>query len=759
MEKKQLYQNKKGEYNKFFPLVDLNTVLDSSDDKTLNWIILGYNHLYVEWRENAAVTRDEIPLILRHNGLHITYNNGSGVITEFYTGSNSDISNYAIFTSDDSWEKVPSIEFLEKNAVIPEKSILPEHLSDTLQQLIADSDITIHNFPDEEDITQNGMYLKFRDRLFQNDNVNGLGYKILRKNLTVINSEVVNVLTQDMISSDNTIYEIRYDYVLKESITIPENCILKFTGGTLCNGTLVCQNTDIVAESDYGILNNVRLQGTIKNSIIYPEWFGAIGDNETDDTDALRLSIYNANAVKSCVGINKKKNFLISGTLNYFDDEYKSYQLSFLGIDAINTAEYSTDAYGGCIRWKTNISVFKNAILRGFIRDVKFVGVRTLENYFFDTCSLNRLDMDKIFVSQVGAFMYNTEMAHLTKVRNSTFLTVYYFSKCTVNKEAMDSFITNNYINGGMEYLDENSFCQWASFNGTVITHNFIDYYKTMYEPKRYTNGTFTGPISANNNYQVFLYFYWAGSNINRFTFSSDGDSFNHTSGSAVQGKFTLKEGGKTINGTSYVVRYPSYIFFSKFGTDNICITNAKLESNLASPIVVGFERPYDGLQKFTVANSRITGTYTTPIIGNYVDGNFVEDTSCKFVYNSYKGSGSDNRLNCIGIDTNFVYKASSLPNFSASWCRTIPGTKVRLTDGSIYTAIMKWDTSINNHVAFWQRDDELNTIKGNKGSTSNRNNLTLTSSDSGYIFYDTTLNKPLWWTGSSWVDATGTTV
>ena len=33
MEKKQLYQNKKGEYNKFFPLVDLNTVLDSSDDK------------------------------------------------------------------------------------------------------------------------------------------------------------------------------------------------------------------------------------------------------------------------------------------------------------------------------------------------------------------------------------------------------------------------------------------------------------------------------------------------------------------------------------------------------------------------------------------------------------------------------------------------------------------------------------------------------------------------------------------------------
>ena len=270
MEKKQLYQNKKGEYNKFFPLVDLNTVLDSSDDKTLNWIILGYNHLYVEWRENAAVTRDEIPLILRHNGLHITYNNGSGVITEFYTGSNSDISNYAIFTSDDSWEKVPSIEFLEKNAVIPEKSILPEHLSDTLQQLIADSDITIHNFPDEEDITQNGMYLKFRDRLFQDDNVNGLGYKILRKNLTVINSEVVNVLTQDMISSDNTIYEIRYDYVLKEDIIIPENCVLYFNGGCISNGGINFNNCKIV--SNHKCFSNLSSISGIQT--IKVEWFG-----------------------------------------------------------------------------------------------------------------------------------------------------------------------------------------------------------------------------------------------------------------------------------------------------------------------------------------------------------------------------------------------------------------------------------------------------------------------------------------------------
>lgn len=33
------------------------------------------------------------------------------------------------------------------------------------------------------------------------------------------------------------------------------------------------------------------------------------------------------------------------------------------------------------------------------------------------------------------------------------------------------------------------------------------------------------------------------------------------------------------------------------------------------------------------------------------------------------------------------------------------------------------------------------------------------TKINKGYMHFDTTLNKPIWWTGSKWVDATGTTV
>lgn len=43
------------------------------------------------------------------------------------------------------------------------------------------------------------------------------------------------------------------------------------------------------------------------------------------------------------------------------------------------------------------------------------------------------------------------------------------------------------------------------------------------------------------------------------------------------------------------------------------------------------------------------------------------------------------------------------------------------------------------------------------KGSTSERPSLL--SEDVGYMYYDTTLNKPIWFNGTDWVDATGTTV
>lgn len=88
----------------------------------------------------------------------------------------------------------------------------------------------VSGLPDQEDITLNAdNHLQLKDRDATN---NGMGYKILRL-------PEDGVLTQDMINQANTIYEIRYDFDLNgATITIPENCTLKFNGGKFDNGTI-----------------------------------------------------------------------------------------------------------------------------------------------------------------------------------------------------------------------------------------------------------------------------------------------------------------------------------------------------------------------------------------------------------------------------------------------------------------------------------------------------------------------------------------
>ena len=78
---------------------------------------------------------------------------------------------------------------------------------------------------DEEDITSENGLLKLKDR----SALNGMGYIILRKNKSFA----------EQVIKANTIYEVRYDFDLNGAeITIPENCVLKFNGGSLSNGTI-----------------------------------------------------------------------------------------------------------------------------------------------------------------------------------------------------------------------------------------------------------------------------------------------------------------------------------------------------------------------------------------------------------------------------------------------------------------------------------------------------------------------------------------
>lgn len=113
---------------------------------------------------------------------------------------------------------------------------------------------------DEEDLTSVNGTLQLKDREVNADNFQSKGYVILRKNpIQQEDSSYKNILTQDMINDPNTIYEIRYDFDLNGAeITIPGNCILKFNGGSLINGTINGNHAKIEAETLDNVLINIK---------------------------------------------------------------------------------------------------------------------------------------------------------------------------------------------------------------------------------------------------------------------------------------------------------------------------------------------------------------------------------------------------------------------------------------------------------------------------------------------------------------------
>ena len=77
-------------------------------------------------------------------------------------------------------------------------------------------------------------------------------------------------ITSSTFSDPNKIYVIRYNFNLNGiTVTVNSASFLLFDGGTLTNGTI------------YGR----TLDGTVR-----PEWFGAVGDGTTDDSNALEMA-------------------------------------------------------------------------------------------------------------------------------------------------------------------------------------------------------------------------------------------------------------------------------------------------------------------------------------------------------------------------------------------------------------------------------------------------------------------------------------
>lgn len=169
----------------------------------------------------------------------------------------------------------------------------------------------VTNAADEEDLTSDeNNLLKLKNR----NNLNGMGYIILRQNKTFA----------EQLTQTNTIYEIRYDFDLNgEEVAIPEDCVLKFDGGKLLNGVIVFNNTNISADKVI-IFDNIILSGRANNNNYYPEWFGANHNIKNNQ-------VFFNYAITQLSNLSNNSILFLSGTYHINDTIFLKSRVSLVG--------------------------------------------------------------------------------------------------------------------------------------------------------------------------------------------------------------------------------------------------------------------------------------------------------------------------------------------------------------------------------------------------------------------------------------------
>lgn len=347
----------------------------------------------------------QVPEDIRMVGLKVSFLNNSGLVEtwEFAGGVFENIENWK--SNEDKLtdirdEAISKIKEVESDAIsnFSSQRVTPDMLSESTKQFInASGGGTINNLADDEDLVsvdkgENLSVLKFADRAYNPGIYVGMGYKILRRNII----DGKNILTQDMVNQPHTIYMIQYDFDLDGAqITIPENCILKFDGGSLSNGKLTSIGYARCINSDTPDYSN-ELKCDIDNNFVDKFPINPYSKLQQKNDTILTLNVgywsketpveqpaQFINYIKSCgcIGItvvialhNDEKGNIIR---DYPENFYDYFHTNGVNIEAV---KFHID--GGDYNGRDNVEFYRNYVneVRDITRD--FVGKNDVHAIF-----------------------------------------------------------------------------------------------------------------------------------------------------------------------------------------------------------------------------------------------------------------------------------------------------------------------------------------------------------------------------------------
>ena len=141
--------------------------------------------------------------------------------------------------------------------------------------------IDVKPFIDKSDVIE--ITKKTNNYTYSEADVIELGTKVVH--LVKYNRSGKEVSFASQLIEANKTYVIHDDFVLDEDVTIPANCVLRFEGGSLSNGTLIGNDTRLEGNLN-GVFSNITIDanGSWNVPYISTDYFVNISDSATDET-------------------------------------------------------------------------------------------------------------------------------------------------------------------------------------------------------------------------------------------------------------------------------------------------------------------------------------------------------------------------------------------------------------------------------------------------------------------------------------------
>ena len=621
---------------------------------------------------------------------------------------------------------------------------------------------------------------------------------------------------QDKFNRANVIYKITKDIDLGgETLTIPEGCTLDFQGGSFSNGVIVYSNTLL---KNNVLLYNCNVKGSVANAIVQDFYYG----QKEDLTDLIPSIIqYNAKhiilnkdyilsdcliieqddiTISSCSNVTiSSKNELSGIVVSGNNCLVKNITLVGAGNTTKGTEDWVRSYNAGIVLFRNKNSKVEHCTIKNYFQGIYLTCCQNcsivynkctncldgigLDDYGYNfgaseniyPCIANKIKNNTCSYNNRTGILCECSASQSNDVRE--YLTGVVGDYIQSINNIIDSNIcnNNNKHNGdwgvGIDldysnyYIVTNNLCFNNESVGILIYHRSEDNIIT----NNICRNNKEGGISVSTNDLT--------NPPKRNTLSNNNCSLNGQFGISINGGTDCtitnnichhnNENGIIIKRHSCFNVVANNIKYNNVNLSMDSVRTGHITTNLfrkgAYGIVV--EDTYYYSQYLSITNNKYLDTENNIDIHNFsgINNIFVREPEVSNVSSSQSTfvdfSDSENVYNVDKQkpNLNFFYSLDNILSVVPNRYKKSGQIISFLTSEKSICQIRFKSRDINNwnDLNFWEYLDGTPANASKKGNTSNRPS----EINIGFQYYDSTLNKPIWWTGSAWVDATGAEV